>query len=177
MEVYQLWSEATLGTEAASPAVSTLRRIRVRVTTVWQLYRTEPDDPGLPTGADGADLAIASDSLVRAKYPFEQLQRLARHPYSAEWADRAIAQSHALIERDSLDGDDVQTILATIFAAQPGMRCVWRRKRTRTGCALSCCGRTGARAAVRSLDRGARNTRGRSLRRSPGSARFLGVLF
>ena len=43
-----------------------------------------------------------------------QLRRLTMHPYSAGWAERAIADVHAITNRERLEGNDVQPILAEL---------------------------------------------------------------
>lgn len=54
---------------------------------------------------------------------YEQLQRLADHAYSAEWASQVGNELHALTDRDQLEGDDVQTILADLSdAAEEALR-------------------------------------------------------
>ena len=54
---------------------------------------------------------------------FDQLDRLAGHPYSAQWASHVSNQLHSLTERDRLEGDDVQSILADLGdAAQEAVR-------------------------------------------------------
>lgn len=45
---------------------------------------------------------------------FEQLERLGDHAYSAQWASHVGNQLHALTEREQLEGDDVQSILADL---------------------------------------------------------------
>ncbi len=54
---------------------------------------------------------------------YEQLERLACHTYSAQWASQVGNQLHALTDRDQLIGDDVQSILADLSdAAQEAVR-------------------------------------------------------
>lgn len=48
---------------------------------------------------------------------FAQLERLSGQPYSAQWASHVSNQLHALTERDRLEGDDVQIILADLSDA------------------------------------------------------------
>ena len=48
---------------------------------------------------------------------YDQLQLLADHAYTAEWASHVTNQLHALTERDQLVGDDVQSILADLSDA------------------------------------------------------------
>jgi hypothetical protein len=54
---------------------------------------------------------------------FEQLERLANHADSADWASRVNCQLYALTERDQLEGDDVQPVLAELSdAAREALR-------------------------------------------------------
>jgi hypothetical protein len=48
---------------------------------------------------------------------YEQLQRLANQPYTAQWASHVGNQLRALTERDQLEGDDVQSILTDLSDA------------------------------------------------------------
>ncbi len=48
---------------------------------------------------------------------YEQLQQLAEHTYSAQWASHVRNQLHVLTEREQLVGDDVQSILADLTDA------------------------------------------------------------
>jgi hypothetical protein len=53
----------------------------------------------------------------------EELDRLAGQPESAQWASQVRNQLHALTDREELEGDDVQIILADLSdAAQDAMR-------------------------------------------------------
>jgi hypothetical protein len=48
---------------------------------------------------------------------YDQIERLAAHPYSALWASHVSNQLSVLTERDYLEGDDVQPILADLSDA------------------------------------------------------------
>ena len=53
----------------------------------------------------------------------EELDRLAGQPESAQWASQVRNQLHALTDREQLEGDDVQIILADLSdAAQEAVR-------------------------------------------------------
>jgi hypothetical protein len=63
---------------------------------------------------DETTVQIVADRWCVPQVLMNQLQRLAGHPDSANWAERTIAQLVALTARDQLDGDDVQTLLAAL---------------------------------------------------------------
>lgn len=53
---------------------------------------------------------------------FEQLERLGGHPFSAQWASHVSNQLHALTEREQIEGDDVQAILADLATSAQDAR-------------------------------------------------------
>ena len=86
------------------------------------------NQPGLRMVGPGDRLAMrpAPPSKTAWCVPqalFEQLQRLSEPAYTAPWASHVSNQLHALTEREQLDGDDVQSILADLSdAAQEALR-------------------------------------------------------
>jgi hypothetical protein len=63
---------------------------------------------------DGTSLPSGSAGWCAPQELLDQLQRLARHPDSAVWAEQTIGQLIALTARDQLAGEDVQTLLAAL---------------------------------------------------------------
>lgn len=109
---YQSWSKQLASTREldGATAASSLRLVGPEDRVVGPSEGMEkipvivPDDEGL-------DLKPEIDPWCVPQILLEQLQRIAGHESSREWAERTIAELRALTERESLDGDDVQAIL------------------------------------------------------------------
>jgi hypothetical protein len=112
VRVYAHWTagntHATLpiGTQRPAQAVSSVRIVNPNVASSSEgQATTEPVE---------LDFGISSAPWCVPQTLIEQLQRLQQQPVSARWASDALNQLYALTERDSLDGEDVQTILADL---------------------------------------------------------------
>lgn len=74
--------------------------------------------PGESDGRNGtAPRAVRDEPWCVPRVLFDQLERLACHPCTASWAEQTIAQLRALTERKSLEGNDVEQLLAELAAS------------------------------------------------------------
>jgi hypothetical protein len=138
-DLYRLWSShrievsqaqspaaRTLTSEPVSPTPSTLRLLspEERVAMAPQVKITPTDQEPIPASPhDEPPAPLNSEAWCVPHVLLEQLQRLARHPAAALWAQQTIAQLQALTGRDRLDGDDVRPILEALSdSAQEAVR-------------------------------------------------------
>jgi hypothetical protein len=111
---YQLWSTKPLAT--GDQWASEASRVRV-LGPDGRLAVVSEDDgsaPNVEPIEEALEIEPESDPWCIPEILFYQLQRIAHHPYSREWAERTITELHALTKRDALGGDDVQSILAEL---------------------------------------------------------------
>jgi hypothetical protein len=122
---------------AYAPA-NLLPRLAVKAVRAYQIWSTPqvarqdglvrlPEDeeptPVIVPDEEGLKLEPETDPWCDPRILFEQLLRIAQHDFSREWAERTLAELHLLTDRNSLDGEDVQAILAELgVSAQDAMR-------------------------------------------------------
>jgi hypothetical protein len=111
VRVYARWTEQSkstlpIGSQQPAHAVSSVRIVNPNASR----------PPGVEPAAEPVELdfGISSAPWCVPQTLIEQLQRLQQQPVSARWASDALNQLYSLTERDSLDGEDVQTILADL---------------------------------------------------------------
>lgn len=121
---YQLWSTSSAPGKTPATYASRLRL----VSPDDHLANVSEGDNRLPSIApenDGWEVDQDSDSSPWCvpEILFYQLQRLAHHPESRDWAEQTIAELRLFTKRNSLAGDDVQAILTRLCgAADEAMR-------------------------------------------------------
>jgi hypothetical protein len=91
-----------------------------RITPVYDSWQSPPASLRLVGPDDRLAMRPAPprpNSWCVPQALYDQLQLLADHAYTAEWASHVSNQLHALTEREQLVGDDVQSILADLSDA------------------------------------------------------------
>jgi hypothetical protein len=121
---YQLWSTAPLApsNESATEAASQVRVLGPddRLAVVSDANESVPL---IVPEVEHWEFEPESDPWCVPEILFYQLQRIAQHPYSSEWAERTIAELRALTQREAPGGDEVQSILDELCdAAEEAMR-------------------------------------------------------
>lgn len=121
MELYQRWSPAwTAADQRRLPTASTWRligpddRLAMLPTPPQDEFIEPQPTRSLTRETDEWDDPSDADAWCVPRVLLEQLQRLAQHPYSAQWAEATMAQLRTLTDRDGLDGDDVHALLVEL---------------------------------------------------------------
>jgi hypothetical protein len=123
VRMYQLWSIWPVSTseEIKLGAKSTLRFVEQYGSVATLPLGMEQTPVIVPD--KGFDLGSGIDPWCVPQVLFEQLQRVARHEHSREWAEWTLSNLYVLTERSTLDGEDVQSVMANLGdAAQEAMR-------------------------------------------------------
>jgi len=123
------YSPANLASKVIARLTDAVRADRIATSRVTPIYGPSASaNSSILLVGPGDRLAMRPNALNAKSWCvpqvlYEQLQRLAEHGYSAQWASQVSNQLHALTERDQLLGDDVQSILADLSdAAQEAVR-------------------------------------------------------
>ncbi|MCI0332178.1 MAG: hypothetical protein L0228_03000 [Planctomycetes bacterium] len=112
---YQLWSTKHMTDSDETAAVASALRFLGPNDVLATVLQNKEKPTVIEPDADGFNFEeFESDPWCVPQVLFDQLQRIACHPYAAEWAEETIAQLQALTERSALGGDDVQAILASL---------------------------------------------------------------
>lgn len=112
---YRFWSTKHVTDSDETAAVASVLRFLGPNDALATVLQNKEKPTVIEPDPDGFNFEeIESDPWCVPQVLFDQLQRIACHPYAAEWANQTIAQLHALTERSALGGDDVQAILANL---------------------------------------------------------------
>ncbi len=112
--VYQLWSTQSAEHLAQqSTAKADLRVIDPRLAVL-----PEPKEYAVPSDPteQGFEPRPQSDPWCVPQILIDQLERIAQHPYTRDWAEAVLRQLRSLMNRGSLAGGEVQVILADLCA-------------------------------------------------------------
>ncbi len=124
--VYQIWSSQLAEPKAAGVAPTPARAASLPVSTLRVLRpndRLAMNAPLVENDNSHAPQTTPCDPWCVPQALFEQLERLACHPDTSQWAQHPIRQLRAVTERNRLERGDVQTILAELSgSAQEALR-------------------------------------------------------